>query len=107
MVSMKTEIASPDARMQARMKRVRDMHKVPGVRVVPSDGEGFTAEDMRRLLKHPTAGAFRMEGDMEWPLDDFTHRMLKEGSIKLVEGQKPEEAPKPQQSAGQSKGGGQ
>jgi hypothetical protein len=35
------------------------------------------------LLKHPTAGGFRAEGDIEWPNDTFTFRRLKEGSIRL------------------------
>jgi hypothetical protein len=47
---------------------------------------------MRRLLRHPTAGGFREEGDIEWPNDTFTFRRLKEGSIKLSE---PVEEPKP------------
>jgi hypothetical protein len=63
------------------------MKKVDGVRVVPADGEGFTADDMRRLLKHPSAGGFRSSGDIEWPNDTFTKRRLREGSVKLVEGQ--------------------
>ena len=72
--------------MRARIQRVRDMAKVPGVRVMPNGGEGFTADDMRRLLKHPSAGPFRAEGDIEWPLDTYTQRRLAEGSIKLSEG---------------------
>jgi hypothetical protein len=66
---------------------------VPGIRVEPAD------DDMRRLLKHPTAGGFRAEGDIEWPNDTFTFRRLKEGSIKLSEQkqqdeEKPSDAPK-------------
>jgi hypothetical protein len=70
------------------MKGRSDMPKsssVPGVRVEPADGEGFTAADMRKLLRHPTAGGFRAEGDIEWPNDTFTFRRLKDGSIKLSE----------------------
>jgi hypothetical protein len=55
---------------------------------VPADGEGFTADDMRRLLRHPSAGGFRSVGDIEWPNDTFTKRRLREGSIKLVEQKK-------------------
>lgn len=56
----------------ARMRKLR--HR-PGVRVVPKDDE------MRRLLKHPTAGAFRPEGGLEWPDDDFTFRRLRDGDV--------------------------
>jgi hypothetical protein len=64
------------------------MKRVEGIRVVPADGEGFTADGMRRLLKHPTAGGFRSEGDIEWPNDTFTKKRLKEGSVKLAEQKK-------------------
>ena len=91
MVAMKTEVMLPGDRMRARIKRVRDVVKVPGVRVEPADGDGFKAEEMRRLLKHPSAGGFRSEGSIEWPNDTFTKRRLREGSIKLV-GEKKEES---------------
>jgi hypothetical protein len=83
------------------MKGRGDMQKrstTPGVRVVPASGDGWTDDDMRRLLRHPTAGGFRAEGDIEWPNDTFTFRRLKEGSIKLSE-QKQDE-PQPQSSTG-------
>jgi len=83
MVSTLTKVMSPGDRMKARMKRVADLRKIDGVRVVPAAGEGWTEDDMRRLLKHPKAGAFRAEGSIEWPNDTFTQRRLREGSIKL------------------------
>ena len=85
MVTMSTKIMTTDERIRARAQRVRDMARVPGVRVEPAGGEGFTADDMRRLLKHPKAGGFRTEGSIEWPNDTFTQRRLREGSIKLAE----------------------
>jgi hypothetical protein len=89
MVDVKTEVLTPGQRAKARLQRVRDMKRVEGVRVLPADGDGFSADVMRRLLKHPSVGGFRSDGDIEWPNDTFTKRRLREGSITLVE-QKPE-----------------
>ena len=50
----------------------------PRVRVEP------TAEKLRHVLKHPNGMAFRATGSVEWPLDRFTHRRLRDGSIKIV-----------------------
>jgi hypothetical protein len=76
---------TPGQRAKARLQRVKDMKRVEGVRVLPNSGEGYSEDQMRRLLKHPNAGGFRSDGDIEWPNDTFTKRRLKEGSIKLVE----------------------
>jgi hypothetical protein len=84
MVSVNTKVQTPGQRMKERIARVRKMATVPGVRVVPAN------DDMRRLLKHPTAGGFRSEGSIEWPNDTFTQRRLKEGSIKLADEAKPD-----------------
>jgi hypothetical protein len=85
MVDVKTEVMTPGQRAKARLQRAKDMKKIEGVRVLPNSGEGFTEEQMRRLLKHPSAGGFRSTGDIEWPNDTFTKRRLRDGSIKLVE----------------------
>jgi len=53
--------------------------KIPRVRVEPVN------EEFRHLLKHPNGMAFRDNGSIEWPLDRFTHRRIREGSIKIVE----------------------
>jgi hypothetical protein len=88
MANVNLTVARPGQARRDRMARIQKLNEVPGVRVVPASGEGFTAEDMRRLLKHPKAGGFRSEGDIEWPNDTYTFRRLKEGSIKLAD-QKP------------------
>jgi hypothetical protein len=86
MVNVVTRQAmTPEDIMNARIKRVKEMSKIEDVMVEPSDGEGFTAQDMRELLEHPHAGKFRDEGPMLWPNDTYTFRRLKEGSVKLVE----------------------
>ena len=60
-----------------RMAKVAKARQLPRVRVSPRDDE------MRVIIKHPRAGAFRSTGDSEWPMDTFTRRRLREGSIKL------------------------
>lgn len=44
-----------------------------------------TNENLRHVLKHPNGMAFRATGSVEWPLDRFTHRRLREGCIRIVE----------------------
>lgn len=63
--------------MQERLKKIRGLTAVERVRVQPRD------DDMRRVLKHPSAGGFRPQGSIEWPLDQFTKRRLRAGSITL------------------------
>jgi hypothetical protein len=83
MVNVRTEVMLPGQRRQARADRMvtgaTGQGQIKGVRVEPVD------DDMRRLLKHPRAGGFRAEGDIEWPDDTFTFRRLREGSIRLSE----------------------
>jgi hypothetical protein len=92
MVDIKPTVVLPGQGRRQRLARIQKLREVPGVRVVPADGDGFTADDMRRLLKHPRAGGFRAEGSIEWPNDIYTFRRLREGSIKLEE-EKPAEPP--------------
>lgn len=67
------------ARMQ-RMKQIRDMSAVQRVRIEP------TKEEYRKVLKHPSNNqAFRETGSVEWPLDQFTKKRIREGSVKIVE----------------------
>jgi hypothetical protein len=44
-----------------------------------------TNEGLRHVLKHPNGMGFRAQGSVEWPLDRFTHRRIREGSIRIVE----------------------
>lgn len=56
-----------------------------------------TSEALRHVLRHPNGMAFRPQGSVEWPFDRFTHRRLRDGSIKVVEqadARKPAEKPK-------------
>jgi len=84
MVEVVSQVKSQTVRGRERMERLRKLHQKPGLRVEPAN------EDMRRLLKHPVAGAFRSEGAREWPADNFTYRRLRDGDIKLVEQQQEE-----------------
>ena len=82
MVNVTAKVKTQSERARENLARVNKIKK-PGIRVEPRD------DDMRRLLKHPTAGGFRGEGSIEWPDDTFTHRRLKEGSVKLASEEKP------------------
>jgi hypothetical protein len=66
-------------RFQRRQERLNQLRSgaPQRVRVNPRD------DDIRRILKHPAAGAFRSEGSVEWPLDQFTKRRLREGSVTI------------------------
>jgi hypothetical protein len=64
-------------RQLERMARARKSAAVPRVRVVPRD------DDVRVMIKHPRAGAFRSTGSVEWPYDTFTKRRVREGVVML------------------------
>jgi hypothetical protein len=40
-------------------------------------------DDMRKLLRHPTGGAFSVDSSIpaEWPDDSFTHRLIQDGDV--------------------------
>lgn len=39
-------------------------------------------DEMRKVLKHPARGAFRLpEGPEDWPEDSFTHRLVQDGDL--------------------------
>jgi len=49
------------------------------VRVTPRD------ENIRKLLRHPLRGrGFPSTGSVEWPLDTFTRRRLRDGDVTLA-----------------------
>ena len=62
-----------------RVRLMKEARKIPRVRVEPVN------EEIRRAIKHPSGMAFRPEGSVEWPNDQFTQRRLREGVIKIVE----------------------
>jgi hypothetical protein len=68
-----------DARAQARKERLaRISAMVPDqtVRVKPRD------EHIRKLLRHPLRGrGFPSTGSVEWPLDTFTRRRIRDGDV--------------------------
>jgi hypothetical protein len=45
-------------------------------------------DEMRLILRHPTAGFFRGVGAAEWPDDKFTQRRLRDGDIRLAADQR-------------------
>jgi hypothetical protein len=38
-------------------------------------------EDVRKIMKHPTAGGFNADGSADWPDDTFTYRRMRDGDI--------------------------
>lgn len=68
-------------RRAERMFRARSEYDIPKVRVVPRN------QEMREIMVHPTGNiAFRETGSVEWPLDPFTERRLRDGDV-MLEGQ--------------------
>jgi hypothetical protein len=49
--------------------------KQPRVRVTPKD------DTIRGLIKHPSGVKFPAEGSVEWPLDSFTRRRIRDGDV--------------------------
>jgi hypothetical protein len=42
-------------------------------------------DEMRKILRHPIAGAFREEGPADWPDDQFTARRIADGDVTAEE----------------------
>jgi hypothetical protein len=67
-------------RRQERLKQVRDATVPKRVRVIPKD------DNVRKSFKGMQGHtSFPATGSVEWPLDQFTKRRLKEGSVLLEE----------------------
>lgn len=66
-------------RRQDRMKRINEGRSPQRVRVTPRD------DVIRRDIRHGVTGVrFPKEGgSVEWPLDQFTKRRLRDGDVKL------------------------
>jgi len=72
--------------IEARRNRVASViPKIPRVRVVPA------SDDVRKYIKHPSGLKFPESGAAEWPLDSFTRRRLRDGSVTREEQKEPEQ----------------
>ena len=76
---VEVKVLSPADQIKQRVGRIKVPAHRPGILVEPRD------DDMRRLLKHPNGIKFRAEGPIEWPDDQFTHRRIADGTVKVVE----------------------
>jgi hypothetical protein len=38
-------------------------------------------DEIRKILRHPSAGGFRKEGPAEWPDDSYTARRIRDGDV--------------------------
>ena len=90
-----------EQQVEDRRKRMAKLNPpVERVRVTPAN------DDLRRTLKHPKGSVkFPEKGSVEWPLDQFTRRRIKEGSLKREDEkghrERHEQAAQPQQPAQQ------
>jgi len=91
------------AEREARFAERRDYFKkqaaVPRVRVLPKN------EQIRKTLFHPLNGKgtiirFPKEGSVEWPMDNFTRRRLRDGDITIVKEDEAKAADKPASELG-------
>jgi hypothetical protein len=89
-------------RREARRLRVRAMTpEVARVRVTP------TSDVFRGAIKHPGGVAFRSTGSAEWPMDQFTKRRLRDGSVTLEGGDVAEQRSARVEAAQNHRTGGQ
>jgi len=67
-------------RIAARAENLRSrLPHVPIVLVEP------TSDEYRKFIKHPNGTRFPESGAAKWPLDQFTQRRIKDGSVKVVD----------------------
>jgi hypothetical protein len=61
-----------------RMQKIREVNRVPRVRVLPRDDE------VRKHIKHyPSQVGFPAEGSVEWPYDSFTKKRIRDGAVTI------------------------
>jgi hypothetical protein len=68
---------TPGQRIKERLSRVIHNKPRPPLHVAAAN------DDVRRVLKHPHAGGFHSD-NANWPDDMFTHRRIRDGSIRIV-----------------------
>ena len=69
-------------RRQERLQRINAAKGIRRVRVNPRD------ETVRRDIRHmPDGIKFPATGSVEWPLDQFTKRRLRDGTVTIAEDQ--------------------
>jgi hypothetical protein len=78
---MAEELNIRDKRRLERMKRIAEQNKPRRVRVVPRD------DVIRRDIVHPVNNiSFPPQGgSVEWPLDAFTQRRIRDGDVTVEE----------------------
>ena len=70
-------LGTPRKAKPARLEAIRKANLMPRVRVLPA------SDELRAALRHPNGMGFRSTGSIEWPMDKFTQRRLREGSITI------------------------
>jgi hypothetical protein len=83
-----------ETQIEARRKLMAELNPpLERVRVTPANDE------LRRVLKHPKGNKFPESGSTEWPLDQFTRRRIKDGSVKRESERRAQSTPKPAAAA--------
>lgn len=49
------------------------------------------SDDVRKYIAHPSAGPFRPEGPADWPADQFTFRLIEDGTLTIADEDNPAE----------------
>jgi hypothetical protein len=78
-------------RAQRRGENLAKVARPPGLRVEPGAHPSMTADQIRKIIRHPRGMAFRPTGSVEWPNDRFTQKQLRAGVIKLATPEPPPE----------------
>jgi hypothetical protein len=72
-------------------KRIRRGRPVEVTRVEPDYiAVNPASDELRALLRHPTAGGFPSTGPARWPKDSFTQRRIADGGVTVDETDAPE-----------------
>jgi hypothetical protein len=78
-------------RRMDRVERTNMSEDIPKVRVLPKNDE------FRKFLVHPLGNiGFRETGSVEWPLDQFTLRRIRDGDVTIDESH-PQQPARPHQ----------
>jgi hypothetical protein len=78
MAELNPVLKEREERRQARLEQIKQSTAIPRVRVTPKN------DAIRKAIYHPRTGArFPASGSVEWPLDRFTKRRIRDGDVTI------------------------